>query len=119
MLPCTSFFSDKLNFKTERVTPKEGKATTLPFTSFFSSKLGTPKEEPLTPTEKKAVTLPFAGCFSDLVAPPEEKPQGRYLPAGVAIAPSQRSNTATPGVCGTDGTDGTSPGPQGRLLPAD
>ena len=37
-LPFTSFFSDELNFEKERVTPKEGKATIFPFTSFFSSK---------------------------------------------------------------------------------
>ena len=61
-LPCASFFSDKLNFKTKRVTPKEGKATALPFTIFFSSKLGPPKEEPLNPKEEKAVTLPFTDC---------------------------------------------------------
>ena len=37
----------------------------MPFTSFFDSKLGQPKEEPLTPKEEKAVTLPFADFFSN------------------------------------------------------
>ena len=73
-MPCASFFSEKLNFKKERITPKEGKVAPLPFTSFFSSKLAPPKEEQLTPKEEKAMLFPFAGFLSNLLVPPKEKP---------------------------------------------
>ena len=75
--PCVvafaNFFSDKLNFRKERITPKEGMLRRCPSWASSSSKLSPAKEESLTPKKEKATLLTFTGVFSNLIAPTKEK----------------------------------------------